>query len=134
MRSWFQWSPRQTELWKLLLGEFVMTSLLVSTVLRMTVLCNPLCNLYRGRRIQMSGHSDPRNFVSVGVSSIFDVSGSGYGIACLSSASSESGNNIHNFCGRHLGCRRTLFRKYSVWNVTSEYDTTFICSEHVLQP
>ena len=34
-----------------------------------SMLCHPVCHLYRGRRVQISGHSDPRNFVSVGVSS-----------------------------------------------------------------
>ena len=55
----------------------------------------------RGRRIQMSGHSDLGFFYNLGSSSIF----TGF-LADTASAAcpAQPGDDIHDFCCRHLRC------------------------------
>ena len=55
-----------------------------------------------------------------------------YCVRCLSCGPCQSGDDVHDFCGRHLWCWWSLFREYCVWsriifyNVTSEYDSAFV--------
>ena len=89
-------------------------------------------HLLRGRRIQMSGHSDLGIFNNCGGSSIFTLRKSRYCVSCLSCASGQSGYDIHELCGRHLWCWCSLFCKYCIRSriifhiVTSEYNSSSI--------
>ena len=67
-----------------------------------SILDHDLGHLCRGRRIQMSGHSDLGFFNNLWASSIFDLRKSGYCICCLSCASWQSWNIVHDLCGCHL--------------------------------
>ena len=80
-----------------------------------------------GWRVQKSGHSD------FGIVK-HDVALSTHGccISCLSWISWKPGCNVHDFCGRHLRCWRSLVSEHCIWtriifyNVTSEYDPAFV--------
>ena len=58
-----------------------------------------------------------------------------YCVGCLSCTVRWSCNDIHHFCGSHLGRRRALFSKNCMgsrvvsYNVTSQHASTFIISE-----
>ena len=88
--------------------------------------------LCRGRRIQMTGHSDLGIFNNFGASSISYLGFSRFCVRCLSVATWQSGDDIHDFCCCHLWCWWSLFGKYCVkpfivfHNITSEYNSTFV--------
>ena len=80
----------------------------------------------------MSGHSDFGFFNNLGASSLFYLGISRYCVSCLSIATWQSGNDIHDFCRCHLWCWWSLFSKYCIrprtilYNITSEYNSTFV--------
>ena len=97
-----------------------------------SILDHDLGHLCFGRRIQLSGHSDfgiPNN---LGSTSIFTCVLSRYCISCLSIATRQSGDDIHDFCCCHLWCCWSLFSEYGTrprivfYNITSEYNSTFV--------
>ena len=77
-------------------------------------------HLYLGRGIQLSGHSD------------FVILNNGGASSILIWAWSDTCNDIHHFCGRHLRCRRNLpcdhcmRARIVLHSVTSEYNTSFV--------
>ena len=82
------------------------------------------------RRIQMSGHSDLgifNNFVSI---FHFHLSISRYCVCCLSIATWQCGNDIHDLSRCHLRCWRPLFSEYCIrsrivfYNITAENNST----------
>ena len=90
-------------------------------------------HLCRGRRIQMSGHSD------LGIFKILEylqflLGISGYRIRCLSCAPRQSGYDIHDSCCCHLWCWWSLFCEFCMrsriifHNIASEYNSTFVFS------
>ena len=88
-------------------------------------------HLCRGRRVQICGHSDLGIFNNSGASSfslgcnLIDTAWA----ACPEHPVSHC-SDIHNFCGRLLRCRRTLFCEHCMrvrivfHNITYEYNTT----------
>ena len=88
-------------------------------------------HLCRDRRIQMSGHSD---FGIFEIASIFHfyLGKSWYCVCCLSIATRQSGDDIHDFCCCHLRCWRSLFSEYCTrtriifYNITAEHNSTFV--------
>ena len=97
-----------------------------------SILDHDLGHLCRGRRIQMSGHSEFGIFNTFGASYIFDLGISRYCVRCLSSAPWQSGYDIHDFCYCHLWCWWSLFGEYCVrpriifHNVASEYNSACV--------
>ena len=55
-----------------------------------------------------------------------------YCVSCLSCATQQSGDDIHDFCCCHLWCWWSLFSEYCIrprivlYNITSEYNSTFV--------
>ena len=96
------------------------------------ILDHDLGHLCRGRRIEMSGHSDLVFFSNSGASSIFYVGFGWYCVCCLSIAPWQSGYDIHDLCCRHLWCWWPLLAKYCIrsriifQNVASKYNSTFV--------
>ena len=74
-----------------------------------SILDHDLGHLCRGRRIQMSGHSDFGFFNNLWASSIFTWVLRWYCVCCLSIAARQSGADIHDLGGCHLRCWRSLF-------------------------
>ena len=104
-----------------------------------SILDHDLGHSCRGRRIQMSGHSDFgifKQFVSI---FHFHLGISWYCVCCLSIATWQSGDDIHDLGGCHLRCWRSLFSEYCVrpwvvfYNITTENNSTFIFSVLCLQ-
>ena len=98
-----------------------------------SILDNDFSHLCRGRRIQMSGHSDSGIFSNlVGCILHFYLGISRYCIRCLSCATRQSGDDIHDFSCCHLRCWWSLFSENCIrtwiifYNVTSEYDPAFV--------
>ena len=62
----------------------------------------------------------------------FHLGTSRYCVRCLSIATWQSGDDIHDFCCCHLWCWWSLFGEYCVrprivfYNITSEYNSTFV--------
>ena len=62
----------------------------------------------------------------------FYLGRSRYCVCCLSTATWQSGDNIHDFCCGHLRCWWSLFGEYCIrprvvlYNVTTEYNSTFV--------
>ena len=79
-----------------------------------SILDHDFGHLCRGRRIQMSGHSDFGIFNNLWASSIFYLGISWYCVCCLSIAIWQSGDDIHDFCCCHLWCWWPLFSEYCV--------------------
>ena len=67
-----------------------------------SILDHDFGHLCRGRRIHMSGHSDFVIFSNFRASSIFDLGISRYCVSCVSCATQQSGDDIHDFCCCHL--------------------------------
>ena len=67
-----------------------------------SILDHDFGHLCRGRRIQISGHSDFGIFSNVGASSIFVLGVNWYCVCCLSCASWWPCHDIHFFCSRHF--------------------------------
>ena len=63
-------------------------------------------HLSRGRRINISGDSDIGILSNFGASSIFTWSVSCYCVGCLSIATRQSGDDIHDFSSCHLRRRQ----------------------------
>ena len=69
----------------------------------------------------------------------FHLGLSWYCICCLSIATWQSGDDIHDFGCRHLWCWWSLFGEYCVrswivfYNITSEYNSTFVFLVFCLQ-
>ena len=104
-----------------------------------SILDHDFGHLCRGRRIQMSGHSDFRIFKNLWASSIFPwVQADTASAACPS----QPGNLemiSTTFSGCHLRCWRSLFSEYCIrpwivlYNITSEYNSTFVFLVFCLQ-
>ena len=69
-----------------------------------SILDHDFGHLCRGRRVQMSGHADFGIFNNFGASSIFTWVLADTASAALSCAPWQSGYDIHDFSGCHLGC------------------------------
>ena len=97
-----------------------------------SILDHDLGHYCRGGRIQMSGHSDLGIFV-IWVHPPFFLGISRYCVSCLSCAPWQSGCDIHDFCCCHLWCGWSFFCEYCIrtrivfYNITSEYNSTFVC-------
>ena len=81
-------------------------------------------HLCRGRRIQMSGHSDFGVFNNLRASSIFLGYTPDYCVCCLSIATRQSGDDIHDLSCCHLRCWRSLFSEYCI-------RTRVVCGEQL---
>ena len=97
-----------------------------------SILDHDLGNLCRGRRIQNVWTLRFwifEQFVSI---FHFHLGISWYCVCCLSIATWQSGDDIHDLGGCHLRCWRSLFSEYCTrprvifHNVTSEYNSTFV--------
>ena len=88
--------------------------------------------LCRGTRIQMSGQFRFWKFQQFWNIFHFYLSTSRYCVSCLSCATRQSGDDIHDFCCRHLWCWWSLLCKNCVgariifYNVTSEYNSAVV--------
>ena len=97
-----------------------------------SILDHDLGHLCRGRRIQMCGHSDLGIFNNLWASSIFTWVSSRYCVCCLSIATRQSGDDIHDLSCFHLRCWWSLFSEYCIrsriifYNIASEYNSTFV--------
>ena len=99
-----------------------------------SILDHDLGHLCRGRRIQMSGHSDLGIFNNLWASSIFHfyLGISWYCVNYMSRATRQSGVNIHDFFCCLLWCWWSFLSEYCIssrvvcHNITSEYNTTFV--------
>ena len=78
-----------------------------------STLDHDLGQLCRGRRIQMSGHSDFGIFNNLGILHIY-LGRRRYCVCCLSIASRQSGDDIHDFFCCHLWCWWSLFSEYCI--------------------
>ena len=74
-----------------------------------------------------------QNFLYLEIYSLhFFLGISWYCVCCLSIATWQSGDDIHDLGGCHLRCWRSLFSEHCVrpwvvfYNITSEYNSTFI--------
>ena len=96
-----------------------------------SILDHDFGHLCRGRRIQMSAHSDFGISNNFGASSIYLRKGR-YCVSCLSCAFWQSEYDIHDLCCCHLWCWWSLFGEYCArpwvvfYNITSEYNPTFV--------
>ena len=96
-----------------------------------SMLDHDLGHLCRGRRIQMSGHSDLGFFSKYVNIFHFYLGVSRYCVCCLSFATWQSGDDINDF-GGYLRCWRSLLSECCVrarigfHNITSENDSTFV--------
>ena len=98
-----------------------------------SILDHDFGHLCRGRRIQMSGHSDFRIFTNLRASCIFTwVLPDTVSICCLSIATKQSGNAIHDLNCCHLRSWKSLFNAYCIrskinfYNITAEQNSTWI--------
>ena len=98
-----------------------------------SIMDHGLGHLCRGRRIQVSGHSDLGISNNLWASIFhFHLGISWYCVCCLSIATWQSGDDIHDLNRCHLRCWRSLFSEYCVrpWivfgSITSEYISTFV--------
>ena len=95
-----------------------------------SILDHDFGHLCRGKRIQMSGHSDFGIFNNLWASSI--LGRSRYCVCRLSIATRQSGDDIHDFGCCHLRCWRSMFSEYCVrarnvfYKITTEYNSTFV--------
>ena len=96
-----------------------------------SILDHDFGHLCRGRRIQMSGHSDFGIFNNLWAS-FFYFGISWYCTCCLSIATRQSGDDIHDLSCCHLRCWRSLFSEYCIrpwvvfYNITAEHNSTLV--------
>ena len=89
-------------------------------------------HLCRGRRIQLSGHSDLGIFINFGASSIFTLGASRCCVCCLSIATRQFGDDIHDFSCCHLRCWRSLLSENCIrtwvvfYNITAKHNSTIV--------